>query len=158
MKPKPPVMPVDFNVIEDATLDIEESNLDFTSEINLNDDLPMFTFEDEDEVADPEPFVKVEHMPQYHGGNESLFQQDVQRMVKYPQQAIDLGIQGMVTVAFTIDKKGKLIDPQILRSPDELLSNAVLAALAKTDTWKPGEQRARKVPVRFTIPIFFRLK
>ncbi len=158
-KPKPPIAPEEIIIIEDTEPEIDDE-FDFRSEIGINDGiiLPEFDFEQEKNVEDPKIHVIVENMPQYHGGNESEFQKHVQGIVKYPETAADMGIQGRVIVSFVIDKNGKLTRPQILRSPDELLSNAVLAALKKTDTWKPGEQRARKVAVSFSIPVYFKLQ
>lgn len=47
----------------------------------------------------------------------------------YPEDAHKAEIQGEVLAFVWFDKDGKLVEAKILRSPHELLSNAVLAAL-----------------------------
>ncbi len=156
-KPKPPVVPVEIIIIDDPTIDIDEPDNIWSIEDDPTIGLIPIEF-DEEEVKDDIPFIKVEKMPSYMGGDETKFQKHLQQLVIYPTQAIELGIGGRVLVNFVIDKNGNLTQPTIYRSPDILLSNAVLSAIEKTKKWKPGEQRNIKVPVQFTIPINFQLQ
>lgn len=156
---KPPATPVELLVIEDDEPLIDEGNFDFTAE-TTGDEIFNFTpFDIEDEVTvDDLPFVKVEKMPEYMGGDQNKFQKHLQQLVVYPEQAVEMGIEGRVFVNFVVDKNGKLTQANIVRSPDELLSSAVMDAIKKTKDWKPGEQRKRKVAVQFTVPVFFKLQ
>jgi periplasmic protein TonB len=156
-KPKPPVFVEDILIIKDAEIDVELPEDLFNVDIDPLGDMDIFDFTEE-EAVDGDPFIKVEKMPSYMGGDETKFQKHLQQLVIYPTQAIELGIGGRVLVNFVIDKNGNLTQPTIFRSPDILLSNAVLSAIEKTKKWKPGEQRNIKVPVQFTIPINFQLQ
>ena len=119
--------------------------------------VPVLLVQVEDEVPDETPFIIVQNMPTYKGKDKSFFQKHLQTLVKYPAEAQDAGIGGKVYLQFVIDENGNIIREQIIKSPHPSLSEAVLAALEKTDTWKAGEQRGRKVKVSFTVPVFFKL-
>ena len=156
-KPAPPPMPIDFDIIDDPMIEIDDDPIEWTSDINVNDGLfPIFDLEDEEPVSD-EPFIRVEKMPTYQGNPTVYFQRHLQELVRYPQTAAENGIQGMVFVQFVVDEKGNIIREQVIKSPHPALSEAVLSAIKKTNQWKAGEQRGRKVKVSFTVPVSFKL-
>ncbi len=158
-KPKPPIIPDEVIVIDDDDPIIDEPDIDWGQDIDADDAFDLTFWEETDEPdAGPEIFVRVEKMPSYKGGDQSKFQKELQQLVKYPLKAQELDIQGNVIVKFVVNEEGQLVDPEILRSADDLLTDAVLIALKKTGKWKAGEQRGRKVKVTFTVPVFFRLQ
>lgn len=155
---KQPAQPIELIVIEDTEPLIDDIELDLNVDVNFDDEIFHIPMDPEDNVNDIEIFVKVEVMPKYMGGDKMKFQRHLQSLVRYPQQAVEMGIQGMVSVNFVVDEKGYLTNPTIVRSPDELLSQAVMDAIGKTKKWKPGKQRSIEVPVQFTIPVIFKLQ
>ena len=66
---------------------------------------------------------------------ERVCRRHVTKLVKptFPEDAQIAGIEGQVLAFVWFDKNGKLIEAKILRSPHELLSDAVLVALK---SWK----------------------
>ena len=62
---------------------------------------------------------------------ERVCRRHVTKLVKptYPEDALKAGIQGQVLAFVWFNKDGKLVEAKILRSPHELLSDAVLSAL-----------------------------
>ena len=62
---------------------------------------------------------------------ERVCRRHVTKLVKptYPEDALKAGIQGQVLAFVWFDKNGELVEAKILRSPHELLSDAVLTAL-----------------------------
>lgn len=155
---KPPLPPIEFDIVNDAEIDISEPEYIWDIEGSESDIIIPTVWETAPEDIETIPIYFAEQMPIYRGGTQAEFQKHVQQIVEYPEQAIELGIQGRVFLDFVVDQNGKISNPTIVRSPDDLLSNAVLAALKKTDKWQPGEQLKRKVSVRFTIPIIFVLQ
>ena len=113
-------------------------------------------------ITEEEVFNQVEEMPTFRGGSLVDFCSWVGATLKYPVEAMEQGIQGNVIIQFVVCADGKMRDFKVLRSPDELLSNAALEALQKAnelaDGWKPGKQRGKSVNVSFTIPIKFALQ
>ncbi|MBO5830452.1 MAG: energy transducer TonB, partial [Alistipes sp.] len=110
-----------------------------------------------DTIVEEEVLFTVEEMPTYQGGDLSKFRNWVQSNVKYPQIAMENGIQGNVVVKFIIEKDGTLSNVQVLQSPDQALSDAVIQVLRKSPKWKPGKQRNKPVRVTFTLPVAFKL-
>ena len=103
----------------------------------------------EEEVLD---FVPVENQPVLIGGLDGL-----QRRVVYPEIALRAGVSGTVFVRFVVDEEGRVVDPEIVRSPNDALSRAALTAVRES-AFEPGTQRGRAVKVRYSLPIRFILR
>lgn len=98
-----------------------------------------------------EPFVAVEVMPKLKGGMQALYDN-----LTYPRRAQQAGIDGRVTLRFTVAADGSVHDITAMGNPHPLLERAAIDALKKV-TFEPGRQRSRAVPVRITIPVTFSL-
>ncbi|HYD19875.1 MAG TPA: M56 family metallopeptidase [Flavipsychrobacter sp.] len=98
-------------------------------------------------------YNQADKMPEWTGSNFLAFHMPT--ILKYPQAAKEKKIEGKVVVKFYIDENGKLQDPQVVSSPDQLLSDAALSAVKQLSTWKAGEQDGKKVKVYYTLPINF---
>jgi protein TonB len=90
--------------------------------------------------------------PELVGGLEGL-----QRSVEYPELAERIGVEGRVIVQFVVDEWGNVVDPVVVWSPHDLLSEAALEAVRQA-TFRPGQQGGRPVKVRFSLPVTFRLR
>lgn len=101
--------------------------------------------------TEPEPFVVVEVMPKLKGGMKALYEN-----LTYPRRAQQAGIDGRVTLRFTVEADGSIRNLTSIGDPHPLLQRAAINALKKV-TFEPGRQRNRAVPVRITIPITFSL-
>ena len=102
-------------------------------------------------------FVTAEEMPTFKGGDLSKFRNWVQSNVKYPQIALENGIQGNVVIKFVVEKDGKLSNIQVLQSPDKTLADAAVQVIQRSPKWKPGKQRNKPVPVTYTLPVSFKI-
>ncbi len=107
-------------------------------------------------LDDDEIYVTVEEMPTFQGDGLWKFRNWVQSNVKYPQIALENGIQGNVVVKFVVEKDGTLSNIQVLQSPDTTLTDAAIAVLKKSPKWKPGKQRNKPVRVTYTLPVSFK--
>lgn len=115
-------------------------------------------------------FMKVEKKPYWKDCADPLNEmaqaqctaQSVMRFVssiaKYPEICVRADIQGVVKVSFVIGVDGKVGDLAITQSIDKRLDKAALEAVAKLPDFIPGMQQGRKVPVRFEIPVSFKLQ
>ncbi|MCX4190607.1 energy transducer TonB [Methylophaga sp. OBS3] len=75
----------------------------------------------------------------------------------YPRMAQRRGIEGVVTIAFTITKDGRVKDPQIIKSnPENVFDAAALAAILKWK-FKPKQVDGEAVERRATQEIEFKL-
>jgi hypothetical protein len=94
----------------------------------------------------------VEQMPTLPaGGGERAIAAAVQQLLVLPA-----GEQttGLVSVEVIVDRTGKVRDAKALQAPSPALGNAVLAAVAKLPTLKPGKQNGQATNVRLRLPIY----
>lgn len=114
------------------------------------------------QVVDEEPeeeeiFMVAETMPEFPGGMAELMKY-LSKNIKYPTIAQENGVQGRVTVTFTVNRDGSIVDPQVVRGVDPSLDKEAIRVISSMPNWKPGEQRGKKVRVKYTVPVTFRLK
>ena len=113
---------------------------------------------EEEVIEDDQPFVKVEQMPSFQGGDLMTFRNWVMQKVKYPQIAQENNITGRVLLMFVIERDGSLTNIQVLQTPDSSLSDEAIRVLKSSPKWSPGKQRNQAVRVKYTLPIDFRIQ
>lgn len=78
--------------------------------------------------------------------------------IQYPEKAEKNKIEGKVVVKFKVSKEGKIRDVQVVKSPDELLSEEAIRVINLLPPWIPGEDlKGEKMDVYITQPINFKL-
>ena len=137
---------------------IDTPALLFSDDASAFDDFEFEVEEVVENIIEEEIFVTAEEMPTFQGGDLSKFRNWVQSNVKYPQIALENGIQGNVVIKFVVEKDGKLSNIQVLQSPDKTLSDAAGQVLQKSPKWKPGKQRNKPVRVTYTLPVSFKIQ
>ena len=113
---------------------------------------------EEETIEEDQPFVKVEQMPSFMGGDLLTFRNWVQSKVRFPQIAQENGISGRVLLMFVIERDGTLTNIQVLQTPDSSLSDEAIRVLKTSPKWTPGKQRNQTVRVKYTLPIDFRIQ
>ena len=104
------------------------------------------------------PFIRVEQMPTFQGGDLMKFRAWAQGSLRYPQIAKENGISGQVLLSFVIERDGTLTNIEVLQSPHSLLSEEAIRVLNSSPLWAPGRQRDRAVRVKFIMPLRFMLQ
>ena len=84
-------------------------------------------------------------------------QKHISKHFKYPLEAQEKGIQGRVSLLFTINEDG-LIQNLKLRGPDELLENEAERIIMRLPKMSPGKHKGEVVGVTYSIPITFKLQ
>lgn len=103
------------------------------------------------------PFVIVEQMPQYPGGEKEMLK-FIYDNLKYPVLAQELGISGTVIVNFVIDREGKISNVKVTRNIGGGCDEEAVRVLEKMPRWSPGKQGGKTVRVSYTLPFKFILK
>lgn len=103
------------------------------------------------------PFVGVEQMPQFPGGEKELMAY-LSKNIKYPTIAAENGIQGRVTLRFVVSKTGDISDVSVLKGLDPSCDKEAIRVVKAMPKWIPGRQNGRNVPVYYTLPVMFRLQ
>jgi protein TonB len=163
----PPVIKPDEEVQEDEQIKTQEEliNTDLnisvadvkgTDEVNGQDigDLNnMIVGEDTTST----PYAVVEQMPEFPGG-EAALQRYLHNSVKYPNIAMENGIQGKVYVGFVVERNGSISNVRIARGVDASLDKEAMRVVRLMPKWIPGKQNGEPVRVSFTAPINFVLE
>ena len=89
--------------------------------------------------------------------NTQKIQRHIRDNFRYPEIAQELGIQGKVTVQFTIDKNGKIENLRILKGVALPLDTECFRIMNLLKELKPYQKDGENVTVYYTIPITFRL-
>ena len=134
-RPQIPVEAEDDDEIDDITID--------DTEVDLTEEIPDIDEEEEDEVIE---FFAVQQKPR------------VLKKVapKYPSLAQKAGIEARVVVDFIVNRQGIPESIKILKG-HPMLNDAAIEAI-KQYKFSPGMQRDKPVPVRWRIPISFKLR
>jgi len=110
-----------------------------------------------EEKVEEKPFVSVEQMPQFPGGQTELMK-FVQSNLKYPTIAAENGIEGRVIVRFVVGRDGSVSDIEVQRGLDASCDKEAVRVVKLMPKWIPGKQNGRAVPVYFTLPVLFKLQ
>ena len=157
--PKIPVLSDQIDIVDDE-IELEDDMF-----MNLEDDASlgveiMDYVEVEEEVVEEEaiPFQLVEEKPSFQGGDANQFSKWVNSRLVYPEIAKENGVQGRVTLQFTVEKDGTVTKVKVLRGVDPSLDKEAVRVVSMSPKWKPGKQRDRAVPVTYTFPVIFQLR
>ncbi len=82
----------------------------------------------------------------------------VYQYLRYPQAAVEQGIQGRVIVDFVIDTDGKVVDVDVTRGVHLLLDEEAVRVVEASPKWKPARIKGRKVRSVISIPVEFKLE
>ena len=99
----------------------------------------------------------VEENAQFPGGEEACLKW-LSDHIKYPQRALDQGLQGRVNVSFVVNRDGSIVDVKILRSPDESMAKEAERVVKLMPKWRPARQGNKAVRSRFILPVTFRIR
>lgn len=124
-----------------ALKDGKKVNVKFTVPIN-------FSFSEEKHAM-------VEKMPEFPGGMHA-FKQYIAKNVIYPQEARKENITGKAFIEFNVSETGEITNVSVARSSgSEVLDKEAIRVVSSSPSWEPGEQRGKKIDVKYTLPVEF---
>ncbi len=167
--PKPKIQTPPKIEIADDDEDIKET---FIEPNDVDQDTKVAAVEDvavaEEDIPEEIPFVLIENAPVFPGcenektekDKRECFQQQMLRHIRknfrYPEIAKEMGLQGRVSVIFTVQKDGSIGNVR-LKGPHESLEKEAARIISKLPRLEPGKQRGTAVKVPYSIPITFKL-
>ncbi|MBM0651264.1 energy transducer TonB [Capnocytophaga genosp. AHN8471] len=135
--PTPPVLPESIPVVEDENPEIV---------------VPFAVIEDKPLFQECKNVPRSEQM--------SCFKEHLDKHVKnnfrYPQAALDMGIEGRVNVSFRINTDGTITILGV-RGTDRILEDEAKRIISTIPKLIPGKQRNKPTAVTFAYPINFKL-
>lgn len=169
--PPPPAAPEIIEIVEDEE-EVEETVIESTEtsqeeEIIAVEDVDVGEVDEDLDV----PFAVIEDVPIFPGCEkekgkgakamrdcfQSMMKKHISKNFRYPEIAQEMGVQGRVSVMFTIQKDGSIGNVR-MRGPDKNLEKEAARIIGKLPKMTPGKQRGRAVRVPFSIPITFKLQ
>jgi protein TonB len=103
------------------------------------------------------PYAAVEAKPTFNGGDADSFVKYVQQNIKYPENALENGVEGKVTVNFVVDANGKIRNAKVVNGVDDELNAEALRVVESAPAWTPAKQNGKNVPVTCSIPVTFKI-
>lgn len=103
------------------------------------------------------PYVVVEKMPEFVGGAEALMRY-LRSHLRYPSTALREQAEGRVFVSFVVQADGTIADISVPKGLGFGLDEEAQRVVSQMPAWKPGRQSNHAVPVRFTLPITFKIQ
>lgn len=98
---------------------------------------------EQEEEREAIPMTYREARPRFDEGDANSFSKWVNEHKIYPEEAKKAGIQGRVTLQFTITKEGKLTNVVLLRGVHPLLDEeAIRVVKSAPQKWTAGKKRA----------------
>ena len=155
--PKIPILSDQIDIVDD-NIKVDDSMFQ-----NIEDSNEGFEIMDyiesapEEETIEEEaiPFQLVEEKPSFNGGDANEFSKWVNSRLVYPEIAKENGVQGRVTLQFTVNADGTVSNVKVLRGVDSSLDKEAVRVVSSSPKWKPGKQRDRAVKVTYTFPVIF---
>lgn len=148
---------------------IEHENTAFVSTAN----------DDENQVYD-----KPEVLPEFPGGQGEMWSW-ISKNIKYPQQALQYGVEGRVYIQFVVEKDGSISNIKPIAGPGgravvvtaykakndtpeeqkkegedkgrEALQEEAIRVVKAMPNWIPGRDKGKTVRTKFVMPVMFRL-
>ncbi|ASV29651.1 M56 family metallopeptidase [Maribacter cobaltidurans] len=111
------------------------------------------------------PYGAIEQVPIFPGCENSedqraCFNEQIQLHISknfnYPEEALKQGIEGRVSVMFTINSDGNIVNIK-KRGPHPLLETEVERIISRLPQMKPGKSEGKAVNVPYSIPVVFKL-
>jgi TonB family protein len=108
-------------------------------------------------TGEPDPAVfcyVTEEVPIFPYGDVKAY---LNKNIRYPQQAIDKGIHGRVIVQMVIDTLGNVTNVQVVRGISPELDEEAVRVVKSMPQWKPGKRHNKTAPIKYTLPVDFKL-
>lgn len=125
-------------------------------------------------VSGTEPYSYVEEMPRFNGCEDITDPSErftctmgklyafIGNNIQYPAEDREKKIEGQGVVQFVVEANGSLTDIRVVRSPSSTITTEIMRMMnvmaSIPDAWIPGKQDGIAVPVRFTLPVKFKLE
>lgn len=110
----------------------------------------------EQPVPPQEPFILVEQMPEFPGGETELFS-FLSQNLRYPPEARQINVSGVVFVYFVVEPDGLVSGIRVRRGIGSGCDEEAMRIVGLMPRWSPGKQGGVPVRVQFTLPVKFTL-
>ncbi len=100
--------------------------------------------------------IITEISPEFPGGMEK-YKEYIQTNLKYPQESLELGIEGKVYVKFVVTKDGSITNVEVVKGIVPLLDKEAKRLIQNMPKWAPGILDGKPVSCYFHLPVHFKI-
>jgi TonB family protein len=148
-------------LLSDEVIRVVQSSPKWDPPKNPNVDEPITSgitlkFKLPDQILAEPPFVVVEQMPSYPGGDKELLN-FIKNNTRYPEEAKSEKIQGRVILRFVVSAEGNTEAVSVIKGVHPLLDTEAIRVVGMLTGWKPGMQGGKAVNVWYMAPVTFSL-
>ena len=147
-----------INGIAERHIKVSVKPFDIIVKTDLPENIEIIEVTEEHIEEEAIPFQLVEEKPSFNGGDSNMFSKWVNERLLYPEVAKANGVQGRVTLQFTVEKDGTITKVKVLRSVEPSLDREAVRVVSLSPKWKPGMQKGKAVAVSITFPVIFQLR
>jgi len=101
-------------------------------------------------------FENVDALPSYKGGDKAMLNY-LYKNIKYPAQAKESSIEGLVVVEFVVEKDGHTSNHNIIRDIGGGCGEEALRVIKTMANLEPGLHKGKKERVAMKLPVRFKL-
>jgi TonB family protein len=116
--------------------------------------VPSFTRKISNDAYDP--FIGMHLVAYYKGGNERFIKL-VNQQVHYPAKAVENNIEGIVQIAFKVEKDGRPAGFKVLKGIGYGCEEEVINTIKNLRGWVPGIENGRPVVTSQTVSVEYKL-
>lgn len=105
-------------------------------------------------------YADCDQKPAFLGSSDpnSFLKNWVHVYLRYPQSAIDAGVQGRVLVNIVLDEKGKVIETKVIKGVNEALDAEAIRVVSASPNWRPARKQGKKVKCELSFYVDFKLE
>ncbi len=105
-----------------------------------------------------EPFCYIiEKSPEFPGGTEAILE-FINNNLRYPKRLAKKEIEGTVICCFVVEKDGTLTHIEVIRTPHPVMGKEAVRIIKAMPKWKAGGILDSITPVKYALPIRFKLQ
>lgn len=107
--------------------------------------------------SSPEPisYGILDETPTFNGDGPYAFSEWVKEQLSFSEIDGISEINGRVMASFTVDKRGKVVNPKIVKGLSDGIDWEVLRILSSSPEWAPAKYNGKAVTCTYTFPIIF---
>jgi protein TonB len=152
-----------LNITQEVTANINQTsntNKDVKSEVGMGG-ITVKTGDLDLDFGTVDVDIEIVEIPakdaQFIGGVAAM-QKFINENLNYPDDAIELNMQGRVYLSFVVERDGSVSNVNVERGVFQSIDREAARVVRSFPTWIPGEMPSGKVRTRVRVPINFTLQ
>lgn len=110
------------------------------------------------EQVKPETYQVVEEPAEFPGGKAKMYEFLAANM-KYPERAVEAGLEGKCYLQFVVRKSGEITDIKVKKGVADCpeCDKEAIRVVKLMPKWKPGKNNGKAVDSYYTMPLTFKM-